>query len=452
MSWNVTTNADYGIDTNGLSDKLRILSDISRVDLEMLNSSIDSAGYQNLTTLADGTSVNFSSKVNIIKDKIANLQEKLDVLVDKANYHIDTIETFENGNPVTIEEGGSSLSSESTGEVITIKKGDTLWDLAISKGYEGSEWSSIFVTKDGQPITSQQAKGFEIGDEIMYVGNQQQANTNIAFTTIEPTALTSVAALDALVLSDYNNLPKNINSELFGTTYAGYNNLTPPFKDSRVKVTDYSNGYYSWGEKHWGSDWNLPNAGESDNGIDIYPVADGIVVEKGFSKNGLGNYVAVLSEHYDEDTKETTYMITRYGHMKNPSASEVGQVISADEPLGQIGNTGNTGGASHLHLESEMNLVPGERYVSNGIIKSNGTPYTIDDIETEVREDGNTYVTEESFDKLYSQDGLFYSNKHSNDLKVYLNNNPDEYQKYMQDNNISYKYPEWHQDYVQGGE
>ncbi|MBQ9834563.1 MAG: peptidoglycan DD-metalloendopeptidase family protein [Bacilli bacterium] len=444
MSWNVKTNAEeYKIDTDGLSDKLNILINVSKIDLEELKAKLDSTGYASLATLADGSSVAFPDKVTRTKDKITKLQEALNKLIDKAQYHSDNITAFESGQPVTIEEASSTATPTPSSETITIQKGDTLWNLAISKGHEGSEWNKVFKTKDGQTITSQQAIALSAGDEIMYVGNNQETTSKIAYTTIDPTALTSVAALEAIPLVDYNKLPKNVPSDLFVTTYGGYDDLERPFSNPRMVITDHANGYYSDGDKHWGSDWNSLDGGSTDHGESITPIASGIVVEKGTNKyEGLGYYVTILSEHVNPETGETEYMLTSYGHMDDVSDLKVGQVVTTDTVMGEVGKSGNSDGY-HCHVETEMHLQPNERYNKNFVKVSNGSTYTIDEIETEVREDGNTYVTEESMQKLYGKDAMFERQAYSSELSGHFYRNPEDYDKYMAENNINYQYPEW---------
>lgn len=438
----MNTSSDvYSIFTDGLEDKLKTIQSIANVDLEELRTELDNSGYKNITTLPDNTSVDFASAVNVINKKISALQTALNNLLNKANYHIENITLFENGQEVTIEEKSSVSSVGQSGTTMTVKEGDTLWNLAISLGYDGSEWNKIFKNIDGSEITSAQAVRLSGGDQILFIG-KSQTSSNVDYIKIVP-SLTPVAALEAIDMSD-DVIYKDISSDVFGTIYGSYSSLANPFaKSAPLKrngegkavsgmYISGSMGYYSDGRRHEGNDFNYVNG--EDLGIDIYPAAEGIVVEvkaDDGSKKGLGNSVTILSKVINPDGTEG-YMLTTYGHMQNTSTLQVGQVVTSDDVIGQVGKTGNASG-SHLHLTSETNLTP-----------NNVKDFSVDDLTTyEKVVDGKTITmvktedknTEQTISKLYGEGGAFKEQVY----KVKYGTTRSEWDNYVEENNIASK-------------
>ncbi|MXQ07057.1 peptidoglycan DD-metalloendopeptidase family protein [Alphaproteobacteria bacterium GH1-50] len=88
-----------------------------------------------------------------------------------------------------------------------------------------------------------------------------------------------------------------------------------------------------WGRMHEGHDWAGPK------GTPIHATADGVVVFAG-RQSGYGNLIKIRHEFGFE---------TRYAHLSRIRV-EVGQRVSRDERIGDMGNTGRSTG-THLHYE-----------------------------------------------------------------------------------------------------
>ena len=84
---------------------------------------------------------------------------------------------------------------------------------------------------------------------------------------------------------------------------------------------------------------------------DIYAAANGVVSFSGSQRDangnltGYGNWVEI--KHYKSDGK---LYKTRYAHLKDPSSLKVGDKVAEGDVIGEMGNTGTSGGA-HLHFE-----------------------------------------------------------------------------------------------------
>lgn len=79
-------------------------------------------------------------------------------------------------------------------------------------------------------------------------------------------------------------------------------------------------------------------------GTDIVASLSGVVVEKGYQENGLGNYV------YIEHQINGMIFYTAYGHMKDDSiVVNEGQMVSSKDKIGIVGQSGMATGI-HLHF------------------------------------------------------------------------------------------------------
>jgi murein DD-endopeptidase MepM/ murein hydrolase activator NlpD len=84
---------------------------------------------------------------------------------------------------------------------------------------------------------------------------------------------------------------------------------------------------------HKGADY------KADRGTPVYASGDGIVVFRG-RQNGYGKVIYI--DH-------GSGVVTRYAHLREIGV-ETGQVVRADEQIGEVGSTGRTTGP-HLHFE-----------------------------------------------------------------------------------------------------
>jgi murein DD-endopeptidase MepM/ murein hydrolase activator NlpD len=91
------------------------------------------------------------------------------------------------------------------------------------------------------------------------------------------------------------------------------------------------------------------------NGVDLWSAKepckievwfDGIVIAKGYSSTGFGNYVILRHKVYGKD------VTSLYAHMKAESGLRKGQRVKAGDIVGIMGATGGVTG-KHLHFELE---------------------------------------------------------------------------------------------------
>jgi murein DD-endopeptidase MepM/ murein hydrolase activator NlpD len=78
-------------------------------------------------------------------------------------------------------------------------------------------------------------------------------------------------------------------------------------------------------------------------GTPIHAILPGTVNEVGFDRFGYGKYI-VLVHHLDNKT-----LFSLYAHMSNTELA-VGDIVKADDIIGEVGLTGHTTGP-HLHFE-----------------------------------------------------------------------------------------------------
>lgn len=115
-------------------------------------------------------------------------------------------------------------------------------------------------------------------------------------------------------------------------------------------VSPFIGGYLvtgSWGvyfngtKIHNGVDLKPKTAGATD----VHPVGPGKVIKSGFDADGYGYYVTI--EHRLSDGR---VIHTTYAHMKAQSTLSVGDTVTSDTKIGEMGSTGHSTGP-HLHLD-----------------------------------------------------------------------------------------------------
>lgn len=79
------------------------------------------------------------------------------------------------------------------------------------------------------------------------------------------------------------------------------------------------------------------------SGQNIFSMLPGKVVEVGYNPDGYGHYIRINHDGIE----------SLYAHMIEPSGFDVGEIVSIDDVIGNVGTTGRSTGP-HVHLEIEI--------------------------------------------------------------------------------------------------
>jgi len=121
--------------------------------------------------------------------------------------------------------------------------------------------------------------------------------------------------------------------------------------------SSYSNSY------HPGEDWNIPGAGNGDQGKTVYAVANGEVVFSGWN-TALGN--VILIKHA---ISPTDFVWSQYAHLEQRYVDR-GDKVYRRQPIGTVGRGPNNTFAAHLHFELRKVDLP-----ANAWPRTNGVPW-----------------------------------------------------------------------------
>ncbi|HPT82509.1 MAG TPA: M23 family metallopeptidase [Limnochordia bacterium] len=122
--------------------------------------------------------------------------------------------------------------------------------------------------------------------------------------------------------------------------------------------SSYSNSY------HPGEDWNIPGAGNGDQGEPVYAVAHGEVVFSGWN-TALGN--VILIKHA---ITPTDFVWSQYAHLAERYVDR-GERVYRRQPIGTVGRGPNNTFAAHLHFELRKADLP-----ANAWPRTNGVPWS----------------------------------------------------------------------------
>lgn len=108
---------------------------------------------------------------------------------------------------------------------------------------------------------------------------------------------------------------------------------------------------------HYGEDWNGRGGGDTDLGLPVFSIADGIVTWAYDVKAGWGNVVIVRHAYRDPASGRVRFCDALYGHL-NTFYVRVGQELKRGQKIGTIGSNRGMYNA-HLHFEIRHNLAIG---------------------------------------------------------------------------------------------
>lgn len=234
-------------------------------------------------------------------DTLSGISEKFDI-------SMNTLQWANNLTLRSVLKPGQTLTILPVSGVIhTVKSGDTL--LALAKKYNVPA-DEISAFNDLTPDAS-----LRIGQEFIIPGG--------VISAVVPRVVPTVPIKD-----------------IFTTAPSGsQGNKTPTSGSLMVWPTDLPSIVRGMSWFHTGYDIDCSGHANGTSTNDNYAAAGGVVQFAG-ARNGYGNTVEI--DHGNG-------LITRYGHFYSLYVTS-GQSVSAGDPLGRCGSTGNSTG-THLHFE-----------------------------------------------------------------------------------------------------
>ncbi|MDO8516194.1 MAG: peptidoglycan DD-metalloendopeptidase family protein [bacterium] len=239
---------------------------------------------------------------------------------------------------------GKIVASPLQGGVFVYKaqKGDNLSKIAAQYGI------SLQTLLGANPGLRERA--LQIGQEINIL-----PISGILYKVQDGETPESIASRFSLTVNDLQDFNKNVNFNDFGSgltllipggkavqSYVSSQKL-PYIKDYFVKPAEGIN----WGKLH---NYNAVDIANSC-GAKVVAAADGLVVPDenlGDGSTGWnGGYGHFIFIEHPNGTK------TRYAHLEGVSVS-LGDYVHQGDPIGTIGNTGNTHGPTGCHLHFEV--------------------------------------------------------------------------------------------------
>ena len=107
-------------------------------------------------------------------------------------------------------------------------------------------------------------------------------------------------------------------------------------------------------------------------GTPILAIADGVVVaKKEETPDGIGG-IGIIVQHAPADTGYSVWLYTRYKHLKEMPALEIGERVKLGQKIAATGTSGTSGrysgsgGHSHLHLD--LFVSPDDKYFSSEVV------------------------------------------------------------------------------------
>ncbi len=193
--------------------------------------------------------------------------------------------------------------------------------------------------------------GFVLLLVIVTTANYAQASINIDSIPKATMFYMPVGDRSGSIQNDLK-IQENYDGQNHSTTvFTGYNGVN---YNGWYVYTDFNTRYiYSGGcydidppiceDYHPGEDWNGAALGNTDQGQPIYAMGAGKIIGKG-SYGAFGNMLAIIHKLPDGEL-----VMSVYAHMQNVTSLGVGDSVTHQIQIGEVGTSG--GVTAHLHLE-----------------------------------------------------------------------------------------------------
>ena len=203
-------------------------------------------------------------------------------------------------------------------------------------------------------------------------------------------ALVLALILIAPVFADNSDQPSNreISQKYFHPTRASLSGLRERGLEETGLVAVYpkdvvcpqADSFFADGKRGDGSPRNPRfnygmHAGldiPAPDGTPILAIADGTVVaKKEETPDGIGG-IGIIVQHAPADTGYSVWLYTRYKHLKEMPALEIGERVKLGQKIAETGTSGTSGryygsgGHSHLHLD--LFVSPDDKYFSGEVV------------------------------------------------------------------------------------
>ena len=107
-------------------------------------------------------------------------------------------------------------------------------------------------------------------------------------------------------------------------------------------------------------------------GTPILAIADGVVVaKKEETPDGIGG-IGIIVQHAPADTGYSVWLYTRYKHLKEMPALDIGARVKLGQKIADTGTSGTSGrhygGGGHSHLHLDLFVSPDDKYFSGEVV------------------------------------------------------------------------------------
>lgn len=107
-------------------------------------------------------------------------------------------------------------------------------------------------------------------------------------------------------------------------------------------------------------------------GTPILAIADGVVVaKKEETPDGIGG-IGIVLQHAPADTGYSPWLYTRYKHLREMPALEIGERVKMGQKLAETGASGTAGrhygSGGHAHLHLDLFVSPDDKYFSGEVV------------------------------------------------------------------------------------